>query len=75
MYLLTDTDISMFLQQQLNYFHLTIPAGYVESSSAILCMGDICNNESYTSLSGSPQDIIMNPLISIIYNYNIHIII
>ena len=50
-YLLTDADISMFLQQQLNYCHMTFPAGDVESSCAILCMYDICNNESYTSLS------------------------
>ena len=41
----------MFLQQQLNYCHMTFLAGDVECSAANLYTYDICNNESYTSLS------------------------
>ena len=49
---MTDADISMFLQQQLNYCHMTLLAGDVECSAASnLYMNDICNNESKTSLS------------------------
>ena len=41
----------MFLQQQLNYCHMTLLTGDVECSATILYMYDICNIESYTSLS------------------------
>ena len=45
---MTDSDISMFLQQQLNYCHMTLLTGEVECRAAILYMNDIM---SYVTMS------------------------